>query len=397
TVRADPNPPVRDAPADFPSLFQVVGGTGAPTGERLAATDPYIGACQCTIFRAPGTYTVSLTATDGIGEVASNATNVTVAPALTARFAASAMSGTAPLSIAFSAVAAGGYRAQATRTQWTFGDGTGAVGADVQHTFDAPGLYAATADLEDAGFGNASEAFLIDVTAPGSSAPVVTATIDPAVNVTAGSSVRFAAASSDPNATFRWTLSDGAGASSPGFLATLAPPPLSVGANLSVRLAVDFGSAGGSAAPVTADYNASTFFATESGGFRPQASDLGLLADGGPGSGAPPLTWIGAAVATGPGAPTARWQLPNGTETAGGSVAATFDAAGEYTVWALAADRWNDSAAIPFAVAVTAPIAPLTIRASLAPLVGVAPLPVTGRAAAAGGSGGPYTYRWSFG
>ncbi|EQD49563.1 surface layer protein, partial [mine drainage metagenome] len=149
TVRADPNPPVRDAPADFPSLFQVVGGTGAPTGERLAATDPYIGACQCTIFRAPGTYTVSLTATDGIGEVASNATNVTVAPALTARFAASAMSGTAPLSIAFSAVAAGGYRAQATRTQWTFGDGTGAVGADVQHTFDAPGLYAATADLED--------------------------------------------------------------------------------------------------------------------------------------------------------------------------------------------------------------------------------------------------------
>ncbi|MCI4373598.1 MAG: hypothetical protein L3K02_08165, partial [Thermoplasmata archaeon] len=53
SVTAEASPGLRDAPADFPSLFQVIGGGtgGVGTTERIASSDPYVTACQCTIFR----------------------------------------------------------------------------------------------------------------------------------------------------------------------------------------------------------------------------------------------------------------------------------------------------------------------------------------------------------
>ncbi|MGA8664600.1 MAG: hypothetical protein WB809_06010, partial [Thermoplasmata archaeon] len=83
TVDADAAPGIRDAPADFPSLFQVFGGSegvgGGSFTEQLSSSDPYVTACQCTIFRAAGNYTVTLNASDPVGDRASNASNVSVA------------------------------------------------------------------------------------------------------------------------------------------------------------------------------------------------------------------------------------------------------------------------------------------------------------------------------
>ena len=397
SVRVGPTPAVRDAPADFPSPFGVVGGSGGITGERFGSTDPYVGACQCLIFRSPGTYSLSLTVTDGLGEVASNSTNVTVAPALTARFAVSTAAGPAPLAVAFSAVASGGYDASAAATTWSFGDGGSATGAQVFHTFDLPGQYVAVADLEDRGYGNASEAFVIDVLPAGSTGPSVTATIVPAVNVTAGATVHFAAASSDPTATFQWDLGNGAGAFGSSVNATLAPPPLTTERARSIRLVVDFGSNGSAAPPPwTVGYNASEFFAVEQNGFLPQTTGLWLAADAGPPTGTAPLAVSGSAVASGPGAPSVGWRAANGTETAGGRFSTTLVRPGNFTLWAVAGDAWNDSAAIPFAEAVAAPPTPLAVRASVSPLFGPLPLGVAGRANATGGAA-PYAYRWTFG
>ena len=393
TVFAVPNPAVRDAPADFPPLFEVDGGSDGLSAERLHSSDPYVAACQCTIFRAPGSYAVSLTATDGLGEVASNSTTVTVAPPLVGRFQASTQAGPAPLSVSFSAAASGGYGAAASSTRWAFGDGGTAVGADVAHTFVAPGVYVATADLEDLGFGNASEAFVIDVTAPGSTAPTVSATIAPAVNVSAGADVRFRAAASVPNATFLWSLGGGEGASAAAFNATLAPPPLSSARNLTIRLSVELGTG---TPGFSVAYAAPTFFAIEAGGFLPRTSGLDLVAAGGPAVGTAPLAWSGSAAASGPGLPSVLWQLPNGTAVGGGRLAATFVRPGAVTVWAGATDPWNDSASIPFAVTVAAPPPPLAVRAQLSPLAGTAPLGIAGGANATGGTA-PYGYRWSFG
>ena len=204
TVSADAVPGVRDAPADFPSLFQVSGGVtgsgGSGTTEVLTSSDPYVAACGCTIFRAPGTYSVSLTATDLIDERATNETNVTVTPPLSATFAVTPTFGPAPLTVQFEVALHGGYLADANQTRWNFGDGTGATGALIEHTYTTPGFYSATGGAADRGQGNASEGFLVNVLPSGSpSTPGLTATFAPAVNLSSGTTVHFTAHTVFPN------------------------------------------------------------------------------------------------------------------------------------------------------------------------------------------------------
>ncbi len=395
-VTANSSPGVRDAPADYPSLFRVSGGegTGTPT-EVLSSSDPYVGACGCTIFRAPGTYSVSLSATNSSGTHASNETNVTVAPPLVGVFTTSATSGEAPLTVNFSVVVTGGYESDADRTFWAFGDGTTTTGAAVSHTYAAPGFYFATGDAEDSGQGNASEGFLIDVLpAAGASTPAVTATIEPAVNVVAGTTVNFSATSSPylPPVLFNWSLGSGSSSLDRVTSETVYAPASGAPRARDFSLNVSWPLAHNVIAVAIAD---ASFLAVETGGFVPRTDALTLAASpGGLGSGNVPFRWTAFASASGPGTSSLAWSFGNGNSSTGGAVSQVYGLPGDYTVNVTASNSWNDSARLPFGV-VAHSTTPISIVATVSPQSGVAPLEVTLNASASGGAGPPFGYLWS--
>ncbi|MGD0589160.1 MAG: PKD domain-containing protein, partial [Thermoplasmata archaeon] len=83
TMTATPDIGVRDAPADFPDLFNVSGGSGAagtlPPSVQYSTSDPYLAACGCAIFRSSGSYTVTGYGNDSENEETNATTSVTVA------------------------------------------------------------------------------------------------------------------------------------------------------------------------------------------------------------------------------------------------------------------------------------------------------------------------------
>jgi len=398
-VTAEANPGVRDAPADFPPLFRVSGGegTGTPT-ETLSSSDPYVAACGCAVFRAPGNYSVTMQATNSSGARASNETNVTVAPTLTGVFRTGSTVGLAPLTVNFSVALSGGYEANAARTVWAFGDGGTAVGASVSHTYDQSGFYFATGDAQDSGNGNASEGFLIDVETSAAAAPqAIVGTVQPAVDVLSGTTVNFSASAvsyplftPDP-VLYNWSLGSGTGALVPEVGATFytsgSGSPRSHDFSLTVTWPFEHQS-------VTAALSDPDFLAAQAGGFVPEANALALAADGAPEGGSAPLPWSGSATAAGPGTAPLAWDFGDGNTSTGGVADEEYGAPGVYTVNVTATDSWGDRAVVPFGVTVR-PATPISLHASASPLSGAAPLKVVFSASATGGSGTPYLYSWT--
>jgi PKD repeat protein len=100
-------------------------------------------------YAAPGKYTVTLTVTDTHGKAGSVSHTVTVLDALpTASFSAPS-NGLAGQSVAFLGSAADSD-GSITSTSWNFGDGSGASGTSVSHTYGAAGTYAVTFTATDA-------------------------------------------------------------------------------------------------------------------------------------------------------------------------------------------------------------------------------------------------------
>jgi PKD repeat protein len=399
TVSADASPGVRDAPADFPSLFQVDGGVAGAT-ETLSSSDPYVAVCGCTIFRAPGTYRVSLTATDLIGDQASNETNVTVAAPLNATFSATPTQGPAPLTIQFRVVVSGGYLANANETRWNFGDGTGATGAGVEHTYSTPGFYSATGDATDRGQGNSSEGYLIDVLPPGSPSPAaLTATFAPAVNLSSGTTVHFFARTELSNgssapANLSWDLGENGtawGATAEQTYYDEGPGALDY---LYATLTADWT---GDAPSTEATLVSPQLFASEAGGFVPAANALHLTAAGQPSSGPPGLLWSAAARLVAPGTGFVNWSFGDGNGATGLTTNHTFLSTGLYTATASASDSWGDTAYVPFGVQVGPAVLPaLSVGGGPSTESGIAPLRVTFEANATGGAL-PYSFAWQTG
>ncbi|HLM90597.1 MAG TPA: PKD domain-containing protein [Thermoplasmata archaeon] len=407
TVEADATPGVLDAPADFPSLFQVFGGSeGSGNGsftEQLSSSDPYVAACQCTIFRAPGNYTVSLNASDPVGAQTSNSTNVTVAPSLVGTFSASPTYGVAPLTVHFAASVSGGWKANAADTSWTVNTSTGQTltGAAVSMTYPTAGLYFATGDVSDAGHGNASEGFLIDVIAAGGPAlPTVTATVTPAVNVTSGTTVRVAAQSQYANGSalpsdINWSLWDGASVLGPSTAATFDASGGGSGQALDLHLNVSWPTLDTSA--VSYSFYSPSFLAVDPGGFVPRADALVLSAHAGPSWGALPMTWSASANVSGPGVGSPVWSFGDGTGGLGPEVRHIYSTQGLYSASVTVNDTFGDAARLPFGVNPGGTIYPaLTLTTAISVQHGTAPLTVDFSATAAGGDGG-YSYTWYFG
>ena len=410
TLSPLPNLGERDAPADFPELFLASGGsTGAgtlPPSLQFSSSDPYVAACGCAIFRSAGTYPVTGYANDSEDEQATAVTSVVVAPPLVANFSSTATFGPAPLTVAFRASVTGGYGANASLTDWTFGDGTGATGASVRATYDSPGKYVAVAQLSDLGDGNASEAFLIDVLAdagPGNNltTPAIVASVDPAVDVSLGTTVRLSAALFSVNgsalpASFDWSIGSGSG----GYRSSLnwtfsAPLPAGAGGTLNVTVNATDLSAPPQLGPrfTLASFELPGFGAEEADGFLPRVDALTFSDFGSPAAGVAPLSWSGEGEVSGPGALSVLWAFGDGGDSPDLAVQHNFSA-GEFTVVVTAKDSWGDSAIDDHPVAVSGA---LTVTATLSPTNGSAPLTVEFRASAAGGVGPPYFYFWSFG
>ena len=404
TVQATASPGIRDAPADFPSLFRVGGGAtgegGAGLTETLTSSDPYVNACDCAIFRAAGTYPVSLTAVDLVGDRASNETNVTVAPALTATFSTSPMYGPAPLTVTFRASEGGGYLPAPNSTEWSFGDGTRAVGAVVEHDYTTPGFYSATGDAIDGGYGNASEGFLIDVLPSGSStAPVLTATFSPAVNISSGSTIHYSAQTSLPDgasapAQVYWDLGENATAWGPTAAQTYYWGAPETSDFLFASVTADW--TGGQAA-TQATLVTPQLFASETGGFVPASDALQLTASGGPPSGAPGLDWAATSGVVAPGTTNVNWSFGDGTTASGPSTNHTYLEPGNYSVNVSASDLWGDGAVAVLGVEIGSGVVPgLMVSGGPSAEGGTAPLSVTFSAAASGGMA-PYTFAWATG
>jgi PKD repeat protein len=101
-------------------------------------------------YAAPGTYTVSLTATNVAGSNTATRTDLVTAtppPAPTADLSASPTSGGAPLDVAFSDRSSG----DPTGWSWDFGDGTTSTAQNPLHTYSSPGSYTVSLTVTNAG------------------------------------------------------------------------------------------------------------------------------------------------------------------------------------------------------------------------------------------------------
>jgi kumamolisin len=400
SIRTNSGETVRDAPADFPSVFTVVGGSTAPDGLepqfQLVSNDPYTAACACTILRAAGNYTFEESEYDAVDGAANATANVTVVPALQATFTASALAGPVPLDVTFSANATGGFRANASATRWTFGNGQSARGSSVFATYASPGEYVAIASLADQGYGNASEAFVLDAQPPSSAEVGLTATVSPAVNVSSGTTVRWAATPVGPASTLAsssvvWDL--GNGGSAFGHFANetyFAPADLPAGDELAASVAVD--------TPlltpiVRVPILLPGFFANESGGFVPAVDALALSQEVTSPAGLLPLAITGSANATGPGGVQLGWTFGDGGSATGGSVNHVYYGAGEFTVRVQAEDGFDDTADRLETVVANAALT--VVGCGTSSRHGAAPYAVDLAPEAAGGTGPPYEYRWT--
>jgi PKD repeat protein len=101
-----------------------------------------------------GSYDVSLTVTDPIGEdTETKAGFIEVVTPVAAGFSASTAAGVVPLAVAFSDLSAGGPTAWA----WDFGDGTASTERNPSHTFSDPGYYTVTLTASKGEVGDVEE------------------------------------------------------------------------------------------------------------------------------------------------------------------------------------------------------------------------------------------------
>jgi len=198
---------VTTGPAPLAVQFTDI-STGSPTswlwsfgdGETSTAQNP------THTYTTPGTYTVSLTATNAGGSSTETRTNyITVEgqPAPVAAFTANVTTGPAPLAVQFTDTSTG----NPTSWLWNFGDGATSTAQNPIHTYTTPGTY--TVSLTATNAGGSSTETKIDYITVGQPAPVATFT----ANVTTGPAplaVQFTDTSTGNPTSWLWSFGDGA-------------------------------------------------------------------------------------------------------------------------------------------------------------------------------------------
>ena len=126
-------------------------------------------------YLEPGTYTATVTVTDGDGAFSSAEIEIVVENPPgnmppTVQAAATPRSGAAPLRVQFSSAATDPDGNQVL-TVWDFGDGTQGAGPSIAHTYAQAGTYTATVTVTDTGGLTATDSVQITVTTTSGSSP----------------------------------------------------------------------------------------------------------------------------------------------------------------------------------------------------------------------------------
>lgn len=166
------------------------------------------------VYTTPGTYTVSLTvAGPGGSNTATRVGAVTVLnPALppVADFAATPVTGQAPLSVTFTDASVGSV----TSWAWSFGDGTTSTLQSPVHVYTAAGTYSVSLTATGAGGSNtAVRTGLITVSAPPPPPPAVNPTLSAPTPGIAGRVNAFRVTGCTPGATVTLLIANQAGTS----------------------------------------------------------------------------------------------------------------------------------------------------------------------------------------
>ncbi|MFA5407898.1 MAG: PKD domain-containing protein, partial [Bacilli bacterium] len=153
-------------------------------------------------YAAPGTYTVTLNASNPYGYDLSTQTDlVTVLAPPAAGFTQNVTAGNAPLAVAFTDASTGNVTAWA----WAFGDGQTSAQQSPVHTYAAAGLYTVTLNASNAyGYDLSTQPDLITVLTPPAAAFSANATVIPV-----GGTVLFTDASTGDITGWAWTFGDG--------------------------------------------------------------------------------------------------------------------------------------------------------------------------------------------
>lgn len=167
-VNATVSPTIGAAPLSV--AFNATGGAGAaPYAYRWSFDDRTPNATVANgthLYHVPGNYTVTLTVSDSIGDVASVSFQVQVVFApLTVDASVSPAEGVAPFQATFNASATGGEGPYTFR--WNFGDGTAvSTVANGTHTFARAGNYTVSVSVEDAYGSYVNESLRVEATQP---------------------------------------------------------------------------------------------------------------------------------------------------------------------------------------------------------------------------------------
>jgi PKD repeat protein len=152
-------------------------------------------------YAAPGTYTVTLNASNPYGYDLSTQTDlVTVLAPPAASFTQNVTAGNAPLAVAFTDASTGNVTAWA----WDFGDGNTSTDRNATHTYAAPGLYSVTLNASNPYGYSISAATAISVLDP----PVANFSANATV-IPVGAAVQFTDASTGDITGWSWTFGDG--------------------------------------------------------------------------------------------------------------------------------------------------------------------------------------------
>ena len=314
-------------------------------------------------YAAPGTYTVTLNASNPYGYDLSTQTDlVTVLAPPAASFTQNVTAGNAPLAVAFTDASTGNVTAWA----WDFGDGNTSTDRNATHTYAAPGLYSVTLNASNPYGYSISAATAISVLDP----PVANFSANATV-IPVGAAVQFTDASTGDITGWSWTFGDGATSSLKNPVHTYAAP-----GTYTVALTVSnpYGS------------DTETKVAYIDVGLPPVASFTANVTGGNA-----PLTVQFTDTSTG-NVTAWSWDFGDGTTSTEQNPTYTYEAAGTYTVTLIATNEYGSDEEIRTDYITV--YAPVTAQFTADVTSGAAPLTVQFTDTS---TGSPTSWLWTFG
>jgi PKD repeat protein len=194
-------------------------------GDGSPVIGPQPGATAGHTYTTPGTYTVTMTATDTAGNASTATQQVTVSGTQppNAALSVTPTSGTAPVQVSADASASTAGSAAIASYTFNFGDGSSAVGpqaaATASHTYTTAGTYTVMMTVTDTAGNSSIATTQVTVSAPPDAPPAVALKVSPTSGTAPLQVTADASGSTDtdstPIATYKFNFGDGSAAVGP--------------------------------------------------------------------------------------------------------------------------------------------------------------------------------------